>query len=142
MQTEANVANNIRPGLDYYLGKGYLPIDGTYGCCNFYGPVSTQEEYNAADNSIAQMAQAMGKSAIASTFAARANNWQNVFNPGSGFLQPKLANGAFQSGFDPPPATDSSRPTPTSTRRSCRSTSPAWRVPREATPTGSSSSMA
>ncbi len=101
METEANVPSNIRPGLNYYLSKGYLPIDGTYGCCNYYGPVSTQEEYNAADNSIALMAKAMGKGSVASTFATRANNWQNVFNPGSDFLQPKLDNGAFQSGFDP-----------------------------------------
>jgi putative alpha-1,2-mannosidase len=26
---------------------------------------------------------------VAQTFATRAQNWQNVFNPGSGFLQPK-----------------------------------------------------
>ena len=24
-------------------------MDGSYGCCNFYGPVSTQQEYNTAD---------------------------------------------------------------------------------------------
>ena len=101
METEANVPNNIRPGLDDYMNDGYLPIDGTYGCCNFYGPVSTQEEYNAADSSIGSLAQALGKTSVASTFDTRANNWQNVFNPGSGFLQPKLADGAFQSGFDP-----------------------------------------
>jgi predicted alpha-1,2-mannosidase len=101
MQTEASVPNDVRPGLSDYLDDGYLPVDGSYGCCNFYGPVSTQEEYNAADDSIAALASALGKSSIADTFATRANNWQNVYNPGSGFLQPKLADGAFQSGFDP-----------------------------------------
>ena len=99
METEAGAPNNIRPGLNYYLNHGYLPIDGTYGCCNFYGPVSTQEEYNAADNAIASLASSLGNSSVASTFATRANNWQNVYNPGSGFLQPKLPDGAFQSGF-------------------------------------------
>jgi predicted alpha-1,2-mannosidase len=101
MQTEANVQNNIRPGLNDYQTKGYLPSDGQYGCCNFYGPVSTQEEYDAADNAIAVMARALGESAVASTFATQANNWQNVFNPATGFLQPKLSDGAFRSGFDP-----------------------------------------
>jgi len=101
MQTEANVPGNIRPGLSYYESIGYLPIDHTYGCCNYYGPVSTQEEYNAADNSIAEMATAMGKRGVARTFEARINNWQNVFNPGSRFLQPKQLNGAFQPGFNP-----------------------------------------
>src|SRR5262249_48621154 len=28
-------------------------------------------------------------------------NWQNVYNPASGFLQPKLANGQFRPGFKP-----------------------------------------
>jgi predicted alpha-1,2-mannosidase len=101
METEATVPGNIRPGLNYYESDGYLPTDGTYGCCNFYGSVSTQEEYNVADNAISLMAQSLGKSSAAATFAARANNWQNVLNPGSGFMQPKQLNGAFQPGFDP-----------------------------------------
>ena len=105
MQTEASVPGNIRPGLSDYLDQGYLPIDGTYGCCNYYGPVSTQEEYNAADSSIASFASSLGNNAVAGTFATRANNWQNVYNPGTGFLQPKLADGSFQSGFDPTSAT-------------------------------------
>ncbi|HEY3775967.1 MAG TPA: lectin [Solirubrobacteraceae bacterium] len=101
METEAQTTNNIRPGLNYYMNDGYLPIDGSYGCCNYYGAVSSQEEYDAADNSISQLASALGDSSAAQTFAARANNWQNVFNPGSGFLQPKLMDGSFQSGFSP-----------------------------------------
>ena len=32
-----------RPTRDVY---GYLPDDLNYGCCNFYGPVSTQLEYD------------------------------------------------------------------------------------------------
>ncbi|HET9125379.1 MAG TPA: lectin [Solirubrobacteraceae bacterium] len=101
MQTEAQTTNNIRPGNSYYQNNGYLPIDGSYGCCNFYGAVSTQEEYNAADNSISLLASALGDQSVAQTFAARANNWQNVFNPATGFLQPKLMDGSFQSGFAP-----------------------------------------
>ena len=37
METEATDPNNIRPGLSVYEDDGYLPVDGTYGCCNFYG---------------------------------------------------------------------------------------------------------
>jgi hypothetical protein len=36
-----------------------------------------------------------------STLWPAANNWQNVFNPGTGFLQPKQLNGQFQAGFNP-----------------------------------------
>jgi predicted alpha-1,2-mannosidase len=101
MLTEANQPNNVRPGLASYLGKGYLPIDGTYGCCNFYGPVSTQQEYNVADSAIGSFAKALGEDTTATTFAMRANSWQNVFNPGTGFLEPKETNGQFVPNFDP-----------------------------------------
>jgi predicted alpha-1,2-mannosidase len=101
MQTEATVPNNIRPGLAYDETDGYLPIDGTYGCCNFYGPVSTQQEYDIADDSIAELAGDIGDSSVATDFATRAQNWQEVFNPGTGFFEPKLSSGMFQPGFDP-----------------------------------------
>jgi predicted alpha-1,2-mannosidase len=101
MIEEASVGNRIRPGLSYYLSDGYLPIDGTYGCCNYYGPVSTQEEYDVADNSISQLASALGEAKTARSFAQTAQNWQNVFDPQTGFLQPKLLDGAFQPGFVP-----------------------------------------
>jgi predicted alpha-1,2-mannosidase len=101
MKTEANQPNNVRPGLSTYLDKGYLPLDADYGCCNFYGPVSTQQEYNVADHSISSFAAALGDTATASTFAARANSWQNVFNPATGYLEPKMTNGQFESNFNP-----------------------------------------
>lgn len=101
MVREAQVANDVRPGLSQYLSKGYIPNDGSYGCCNFYGSVSTQQEYNTADHAIATFAGALGNSSTATTFAARANNWQNVFNPATGYLQAKLANGQFAPGFVP-----------------------------------------
>ncbi|SHG66109.1 alpha-1,2-mannosidase, putative [Jatrophihabitans endophyticus] len=101
MLTEANQPNKIRPGLSQYLDKGYLPLDGSYGCCNFYGPVSTQQEYDTADSAISSFAKALGDSDTATTFARRANNWQNVFNPATNFLQPKLANGQFNGNFNP-----------------------------------------
>jgi predicted alpha-1,2-mannosidase len=101
MEQEATVPNNTRPGLGYYESLGYLPIDGTYGCCNFYGPVSTQEEYDVADNSISLLAGDLGDTEAAADFATTAQNWQNVFDPNSGFLQPKELNGAFLPGFNP-----------------------------------------
>jgi len=101
MLTEANKTNNVRPGLNYLKTSGYLPMDGTYGCCNFYGPVSTQLEYDTADFSIASFAKALGDTTDYTALANRAQNWQNVFNPGSGYVQPKNANGTLQSGFSP-----------------------------------------
>ena len=109
MVAEATTKNNDRPGLNYINGSGalgYLPVDGTYGCCNFYGPVSTQLEYNAADYAIASLAKATGDTSDYTTFASRANNWTNVYNPASGFMQPRLANGSWLTGFNPSSGTD------------------------------------
>ncbi|MCU1526258.1 MAG: hypothetical protein JWP75_21 [Frondihabitans sp.] len=101
MTTEANTPNNVRPGLTDYLDTGYLPLDGQYGCCNFYGAVSTQQEYNTADHSISTFASALGKTSVATTFADRSNNWQNVFNPATNYMEPKNTSGAFAAGFTP-----------------------------------------
>jgi predicted alpha-1,2-mannosidase len=109
MIAEATTKNNDRPGLNYISGSGavgYLPADGTYGCCNFYGPVSTQLEYDSADYAIAALAKATGDTADYTTFASRANNWTNVYNPASGFMQPRLANGSWLTGFNPSSGTD------------------------------------
>ena len=109
MITEATTTNNNRPGLNYINGSGamgYLPADGTYGCCNFYGPVSTQLEYDAADYSIASFAKAQGDTADYTTFAGRAQNWTNVFDPASGYMQPRLTNGSWLAGFNPSSGSD------------------------------------
>ena len=101
MLSEANTTNNVRPALAQYLNQGYIPVDGSYGCCNFYGSVSTQQEYNTADYAISSFASALGDSSVANTFATRANNWQNVFNPATNYLEAKSGKGAFAAGFSP-----------------------------------------
>jgi predicted alpha-1,2-mannosidase len=102
MRAEATKPNKIRPGLKAYEAKGYLPSDKeNYGCCNFYGSVSTAEEYETADFAIAAFAHHLGDSSAARFFAQRAQNWKNNFNLASGFMQPKLKNGHFAPHFDP-----------------------------------------
>ena len=103
MERQADVPSDIRPGLDYYERDGYLPINGKYGCCDYNAPVSTQEQYNVDDNSIAELASELGENGVAKKFATRAQNWQNVFDPASGFMEPKLLNGAFEPGSGPEP---------------------------------------
>jgi predicted alpha-1,2-mannosidase len=103
METQADVPSDFRPGLDYYMRDGYLPINGKYKCCDYNAPVSTQEQYNVDDNSVAELASEMGENGVAKKFATRAQNWQNVFDPAGGFMEPKLLNGAFEPGFGPVP---------------------------------------
>ncbi|WP_329049020.1 lectin [Amycolatopsis sp. NBC_01488] len=101
MLKEASVLNNVRPGLNALNAPGYLPANGTYQCCNFYGPVSTQLEYDTADFALSAFAGALGDTANQAFYAGRAQNWKNTFNSSSGFMQPKDASGAWTGGFDP-----------------------------------------
>ncbi len=102
LQHEAAVPNNDRPGESVRDAKGYLPLDeNDYNCCNFYGPVSTQLEYDSADYALAAFAKSLGKTAVYEKFATRAQDWMNVFNPQTGYLQARNKDGQFATGFTP-----------------------------------------
>ncbi len=102
MVHEATAVNNDRPGESVRDAKGYLPLDGKdWGCCNFYGPVSTQLEYDSADYALASFAKETGHRADYTKFATRAQDWQNVFNPVTGYMQARDSDGEFAPGFTP-----------------------------------------
>ncbi|MEV8557556.1 lectin [Streptomyces sp. NPDC051917] len=101
MIAEATVPNDNRPGLAYLEQLGRLPSNGRYGCCNFYGAASTTLEYDAADFAVSAFAGALGHTADQHRFADRAQDWQNLFHFGSGFIQPRDASGTWTAGFSP-----------------------------------------
>jgi predicted alpha-1,2-mannosidase len=106
MVKEATQANNVRPGLNYLISQGYEPSDGSYGCCNFYGPASTTLEYNTADFALAAFAQQLGNTADYQEFVNRAQDWENLVNTRDKYLEPRSLNGSFPSSFDPTSGTD------------------------------------
>jgi predicted alpha-1,2-mannosidase len=81
--------------LDEYMKLGYVPIDHDGEAA------SKTMEYAFDDWTISKMAAAMGHKEIAATFAKRAENWKNVFNRQSGFVQPRYADGRWREPFDP-----------------------------------------
>src|SRR5579875_925359 len=104
MIAEATRPNNIRPGQAVLDRYGYLPSDlpaASFGCCNYGDPVSTQLEYDTADYSIAAFAGALHDRSAYVTFASRAQNWQNTFDPGTGYMRERLADGQWAPGFSP-----------------------------------------
>ena len=101
MVHDATKTTRIRPGGHYLARPGYLPENGRYGCCNFYGPVSSALEYNTADFALSAFAGALGNSADQHQFVDRAQDWWNMLNPNSGFDQPREANGTFAGKFSP-----------------------------------------
>ena len=101
MVDEATNTSNIRPGQAELDSYGYLPYDLKYGCCNFYGPVSTQLEYDSADYALAAYAKSLGDNDTYTRFATRSQNWQHTFNAGSGYVQARQSDGQWVPGFSP-----------------------------------------
>ena len=56
MLAQATTVNDVRPGEALEQQYGYLPEDGTYGCCNPHGFMSTLLEYDSEDLALAQFA--------------------------------------------------------------------------------------
>jgi predicted alpha-1,2-mannosidase len=79
-----------RPGLSDYEKLGYVP-----------GAAADTLEYTSADFSIAQLAQRLGDSSTYDEFMDRAQDWQNLYNPSTGYLQPRNSDGSFNGSFDP-----------------------------------------
>jgi predicted alpha-1,2-mannosidase len=98
MLKQATTVNDVRPGEALEKKLGYLPEDGTYGCCNPHGYVPTLLEYDTEDFALSQFAAALGDKSDAAMLENRANNWVNVFDAANGLLTPRLASGAFLPG--------------------------------------------
>jgi predicted alpha-1,2-mannosidase len=101
MLAQATTVNDVRPGEALEQKYGYLPEDGSYGCCNPHGYVPTLLEYDSEDLALAQFASALGDTADATMLEQRANNWENVFDPGGNLLNPRNENGQYVPGITP-----------------------------------------
>ncbi|KQC31659.1 alpha-mannosidase [Flagellimonas eckloniae] len=86
--------NPLRPGLKNYLGKGYLTTEDV-------GSVSTTQEYNAADYSIAVLAKALGKTKDYKTYRKRSLSYKKLFDKEYNLLRPRNSDGTFYEPFNP-----------------------------------------
>jgi predicted alpha-1,2-mannosidase len=101
MVKQATTNNDVRPGASLIKKYGYLPQDGSYGCCNAHGMVSTLQEYDTEDFAISQFASSLGEKADATKFQKMANDWTNIFDTSNDLLTGRTENGAFASGITP-----------------------------------------
>jgi predicted alpha-1,2-mannosidase len=101
MVKEATTVNDARPGEALEAQYGYLPEDGTYGCCNAHGVVATMLEDDTADVALSNFASSLGDTKDAASLLASANDWENTFNPSNGLLNAKYENGQFEPGIVP-----------------------------------------
>ena len=63
--------------------------------------VSKTIEYAYDDACIALFAKALGQDELAGRYAKRAENWQHVFDPSTGFFRGKTTEGAWVTPFNP-----------------------------------------
>lgn len=85
---------NGRPGVQDLDTIGYLPSD-EYG-----SSVAWTQELGWADGSLANLAEALGKTEDAAFFRARAQNYRNQWDPAVGFFHARHRDGSFDAGFD------------------------------------------
>jgi predicted alpha-1,2-mannosidase len=87
--------SKIREGLSDYTSLGYVASSTTSNSA------AITLEYATADFAIGQVAAAAGNMAKATMYTGRAQNWANVFNTTSGYVQPKTTGGGWATGFQP-----------------------------------------
>jgi predicted alpha-1,2-mannosidase len=80
-----------RPGLDQWLKLHYMPV-GSPG----WGSAADTLELAAADFGVSQLAMINGDAANARLFQNRAGWWRNLFNPATGYIQPRNADGSWK----------------------------------------------
>jgi predicted alpha-1,2-mannosidase len=81
-------------GIGSYMDLGFIPAEKS-GIS-----VSNTLEYAYDDWCIAQLAKKLNRQDVYNEFLKRSENWKNNYNSATGFMQPKLASGAFKDKFD------------------------------------------
>lgn len=81
--------------IGFYKEKGYVASD------HENWSMSKTMEYAYDDYCIARMAETMGEKEIADEFYRRSQNYRNVFNPETSFMQPRDSKGNFIPNYDP-----------------------------------------
>jgi putative alpha-1,2-mannosidase len=87
-----------RPGIASYLQRGYAPQAEEFSGDHGIDGASITLEWAVDDFAICRFADALGDTAISAEFQNRAQYWQNLFNPSTGYISPRSADGAFLDG--------------------------------------------
>lgn len=98
--------NRMRPDIDPYLAKGYVPM-GVYAADESGdNSVSHALEYYIADYTLSRFAHALGKSADARKYHIRSLGYRHYYSKESGTLRPLMQDGSFLKPFDPEAGAD------------------------------------
>ena len=87
-------AINGRHGLAQYQELGYLST-------NFHESVSHTLDYAYSDFCISTCAEKLGQKELAQTYAHYSKNYQNLFDPETGYMRARDVDGNFRPDFSP-----------------------------------------
>lgn len=98
--TTPGAENPIRPDIDPYVEKGYIPLGFFANDLSGDNSVSHALEYCLADYAISQMADSLGYKKDAKKFLKRSQSYRNYFCKEYGTLRPLTKEGKFLEDFD------------------------------------------
>lgn len=93
--------NRMRPDIDPYIEKGYIPL-GVYSAdLSGDNAVSHALEYYIADHALSLLADSLGHAEDAERFRNASLGYRHYWCPEYGTLRPLMADGSFYSPFNP-----------------------------------------
>ena len=93
--------NAIRPDIDPYIERGYIPVGLFAQDMSGDNSVSHALEYYVADNTLATFAHEMGDEEFAKEMERRAAGWRNYYSKADGAMRPIGMDGNYVGEFDP-----------------------------------------
>lgn len=93
--------NKMRPDIDPYLEREYIPLGTHQGDNSGDNSVSHALEYYVADNALAWLAREKGDSIFANELEKRSKGYRHYYSTESGTLRPLNEDGTFLTPFDP-----------------------------------------
>ena len=98
--------NKMRPDVDNYYQRGYVPMGEYAADVSGDNSVSHALEYYIADASLANLAEALGKKEDARRFRQQSLGYRHYYSKEYGTLRPINQDGSFLTPFDPKDGAD------------------------------------
>lgn len=93
--------NTMRPDIDPYIERGYIPVGLFAQDMSGDNSVSHALEYYVADHALARLAREMGDEEFAKELEKRAAGWKHYYSKKDGAMRPIGEDGNYVGEFDP-----------------------------------------
>ena len=99
--TTPGARNKMRPDIDPYIERGYVPLGFYAADLSGDNSVSHALEYYIADHALSLLADSLGHKEDAALLRARSLGYKHYYSPESGTFRPIDKDGSFLAPFDP-----------------------------------------